>query len=158
MNDAAFRVRPLDPDVADRIRSSRRDATGRPVVPVKDGARHQCRACLTLSGEDEEVLLVAHRPFTGEHPYAETGPIFVHARPCAFTGDPAAWPAEMPRRSVTLRAYDAEERIADATVVGGRDERSVEDGLATLLADPRVAFVHARNAGYGCFIFRVDRA
>jgi hypothetical protein len=30
--------------------------------------------------------------------------------------------------------------------------------LAELFADPQVAYVHARNLTYGCYMFRVERA
>ena len=30
--------------------------------------------------------------------------------------------------------------------------------IAELLANERVAYLHARNSAYGCFMFRIDRA
>ena len=152
--NATFRVVPLDPSLAAAIRSTRRDAAGRPVLPWRDGARHQCRACLELSREDETVLLASLTPFETVQPYAETGPVFVHERDCAFTQPEGAWPTELPRSPV-LRAYSAKDQIVDAALVA---DRPVEDVVEELLSRADVAYVHARNAAYGCYMFRVERA
>lgn len=151
--NAAFRVVPLSPSAAAAIRSTRRDAAGRQVVEWRDGERHQCRACLELSREDETVLLASLTPFESVQPYAETGPVFLHERACAFTQPENAWPSEFPRSPV-LRAYSAKDEIVDAALVG---DRRVEDAVGALLAREDVAYVHARNAAYGCYMFRVER-
>src|SRR5262249_39464251 len=138
-----------------------RDAAGRPVVPWRDGERHQCRACLELSKEDETVLLASHTPFKTLQPYAETGPVFVHEGACTYSQADRSWPRELPRppllrpRSPILRAYSAKDQIVDAELVG---ERRVEDVVEALLSREDVAYLHARNAAYGCFMFRVERA
>jgi len=56
---------------------------------------------------------------------------------------------------LSLRAYDGEAMMTEAEVIEG--ERLAERASA-LLADERVAFLHAHFAGAGCFAFRVDRA
>jgi hypothetical protein len=150
----SFRVVPLAASLASTIRSTRRDAAGRAVLEWRDGERHQCRACLELSKENETVLLASLTPFETVQPYAETGPVFVHERDCAFSQPADAWPAEFPRSPV-LRAYSADDRIVDAALVA---DRPVEDAVRELLAREDVAYLHARNAAYGCYMFRVERA
>jgi hypothetical protein len=158
MSEAApnspFRIVPLPPDLAAGVRATRRDAAGRPVLLREDGERHQCRACLELTAPDEAVLLLSHRPFPSEQPYAETGPIFIHERACVRRGG-AEYPPEFPRHHVVLRAYSASDEIVDAELVG---EARVEDVIARLLSRREVAYLHARNDGYGCYMFRVERA
>lgn len=56
-----------------------------------------------------------------------------------------------------MRGYSAQDRIVYATgavtAVGALSARA-----ATLLADPRVAYVHVRSARNNCFQVRIDRA
>jgi hypothetical protein len=117
-----------------------------------------CRHCMTLVQPGEEYLVLAHRPFSAPQPYAETGPIFVHARPCERHPDSSDTPALLQRaRQVIVRGYSADERIiygTGALVEPGR----IADTAAALLDRPEVAFVHVRYAATNCFACRIDRA
>jgi len=77
---SVFRVVPLERDYAVRFRTTRRDASGQPVQERRDPEPHRCRVCLTLSAPDEAVLLLSHRPHPEGVVYAETEPLFIHAR------------------------------------------------------------------------------
>ena len=44
---------------------------------------YPCRHCLDFIPAGAAMLILSHRPFAGLHPYAETGPIFLCAGPCA---------------------------------------------------------------------------
>ena len=77
-------VRGLATEAADHIRAGGRDANGQPAVrQPADGSPSPCRHCLGLIAEGEELLIFAHRPFPGIHPYAEVGPVFLHAESCS---------------------------------------------------------------------------
>src|SRR5262245_46547634 len=57
---------------------------------VPDGDGVPCRHCLRNVEAGAEYLILAYRPFPQLQPYAETGPIFIHAESCtraAATGD-----------------------------------------------------------------------
>lgn len=149
-----FQIRPLSSEVADLARKTCVDGFGNALEVVRDGNPHQCRVCLTLSQSDEGVILLAHRPFESNQPYAETGPIFVHERVCQPYSNFSTYPPEFPRSAVVLRGYSAEDRIVDAQAVG---ERVVEDVIAEMFANPLIEYLHARNLGYGCFMFRINR-
>ena len=150
-----FRFVPLDAEYAARIRTTRRDAFGQPVQERQDPQPHQCRVCLTLTKPDEPYLLLSHRPHPAGALYAETGPVFIHARDCAPYAAQDRYPAEFPQRQVVLTAFSAEHAIVDSQHAL---ERAPEEVLEGLFADPRVAYVHARNLTYGCYMFRVERA
>ena len=45
--------------------------------------------------------------------------------------------------------------MIDADVVGGRE---VETLIQRLFVNPEVRYIHAHNAGRGCFAARIDRA
>src|SRR5437763_619376 len=109
-----FRVVPLSPELAERVRRLRTDDLGLPVLARRDGERHQCRACLELMRTDEAVLLLSFLPFASDGPYAERGPIFIHERACRFAGEEGSYPAELPRRRAVLRAYSEADEIVDA--------------------------------------------
>jgi len=155
MKESAFHIRALSPEFAAEIRSSRRDRRGREVSVRSDAGRHQCRACLRLTEPGERHLLLSYSPFASDHPYAETGPIFIHERECDPYESGAGYPPEFPRHDVVLRAYNAAEEIEDARRVG---PLVVDDAISALFANERVAHIHARNSEYGCFMFRIDRA
>lgn len=149
-----FQIRPLSPEVAEAARKNRVDRFGNALTVLRDGNPHQCRVCLTMSKPDEGVILLAHCPFESNQPYAETGPIFVHERLCQPYTDDSAYPAEFPRSAVVLRGYSSEDRIVAAEAVG---ERVVENVIGEMFANPAVEYLHARNLGYGCFMFRINR-
>jgi hypothetical protein len=152
MNENRFRFVAIPTEFAAAVRAGGR---GRTVVPVRDGARHQCRHCLTLSTPEETVLLASYSPFSADQPYAERGPVFVHQRDCGRYSREEEYPSEFPRRTAVLRAYDPEERQVASEVVG---DRPVAEVIGRLLSDPRISHLHARNVAEGCFMFRIERA
>lgn len=149
-----FRVSPLTPSFATRIRRDMKDAHGHALAVRRDALRHQCRACLRLTKPGEGFILLSYSPFASDQPYAEVGPIFIHEKECRFDEDAGAYPGEFPREAMVLRAYGAGDEIVDAALVNGRP---VEDVIAEFFENPRVAYLHARNGAYGCFMFRIDR-
>lgn len=151
---AGFRIVPLDAGYAAQRRATRRDMFGRPIEERRDAEPHQCRVCLELSAPGEPVLLLAHRPHPEGVVYAETGPLFIHARDCAPYADADRYPPRFPQRKVVLKAFSRAHEIVDAR--HALDARP-EQVIAALFADPRVDYIHARNLGYGCFMFRIER-
>jgi hypothetical protein len=150
-----FAIRPLAAEYAHELRTTRCDVFGQPIDERRDEAPHQCRVCLRLTAPGEAYLLLSHRAHWDDTLFAETGPVYIHARHCEPYADVERWPAEFPRAEVVLRAYDANHEIAAAELVGGR---ATEDVIGELFAMPRVAYLHARNSTYGCYMFRIDRA
>jgi hypothetical protein len=151
----AFRITPLPHGVVARIRRGMADDFGHALAVRHDSSRHQCRACLHLTEPGEGFILLAYSPFTSDQPYAEVGPIFIHERECRPYDVTLEYPAEFPREAVVLRAYTDRDEIADAVFVGNAP---VEDVIARMLEKPEVAYLHARNSTYGCFMFRIDRS
>jgi len=73
----------LPTDIAAAYRAGGRDAFGNPPErKLSDGDGNPCRHCLRNISEGAEMLVLAHKPFEGTHPYAEVGPIFL----CASEG------------------------------------------------------------------------
>ena len=115
-----------------------------------------CRRCLRNAELGDDLVLAAYDPFTLRSPYAGDGPVFVHADGCErFDSVPGAVSEQVNGRVLSVRAYDGDALMTDATVLKG--ERFTER-VDELLDDTRVAFLHVHFAGPGCFAFRVDRA
>lgn len=135
------------------------DANGQvPERKISDGDGVPCRHCLGYVGKDEPYLVLAYRPFPTPQPYAETGPIFLHAQDC-----PAYDPAlGLPRRNrdakgqQILRGYGSDDRIVYGTGVVVSAE-AIERAAAAILARDHVAYVHMRSATNNCFTLRIDR-
>ena len=112
-----------------------------------------CRSCLRIVPGGTRLILFAHQPFMTTGPYAETGPVFVHADACEpYRSD--TFPADFRPRTLVFRAYDANGLIHDAALAAGTD---AEATLARLFSDSAVSFVHVRNPAWGCFDFAVER-
>ena len=133
------------------------DANGQPPLKWRaEGRASPCRHCLGLISPGQEMLVLSYRPFVLAHPYAETGPIFLHASPCkpydAITA-PAWFDFLEP---ALVRGYGTDNwiRYDTARVVAGRE---IDSACQAILADSSVAYVHVRSK-YNCFQCRVDRA
>jgi hypothetical protein len=139
-----------------RLRDGGPDANGQPAaVRVAEGLANPCRHCLGLIAPGQEKLVLAYRPFDGLHPYAETGPVFLHASACEHY-DRARVPAWFDHLEPALvRGYGEDHWIRYDTgrVVPGREiARHCEE----ILGDPTVAYVHVRSK-FNCFQCRVER-
>jgi hypothetical protein len=70
-------------DVARAHQAGAPDANGqKPERHVSDGTGVPCRHCQRDVAADEPYLILAYRPFPRAQPYAEIGPVFLHAEPC----------------------------------------------------------------------------
>jgi hypothetical protein len=149
-------VRGIASEEVDVIRRGGADANGQPaLLRVAEGVANPCRHCLGLIAEGEGKLVLAYRPFPALQPYAETGPIFLHERPCErYEGEvlPAWFDFMDP---AIVRGYDADDWIRYDTgdVVAGPE---LGAACRRILADETVAYVHIRSK-FNCFQCRVDR-
>ena len=143
------------------LQSGGLDANGQ--VPEKvfsDGEGNPCRHCLENINEGEEMLILAHRPFGDIQPYAEMGPIFLHAKECAayVNAIDEEKPAVLKTNShYLLRGYDKNERIVYGTGSITPNEEITSQANA-LFGDSKVKFIHVRSASNNCFQARIERS
>lgn len=145
--------------LAAAYRAGAPDANGQvPERRVSDGDGVPCRHCLGNVEAGEDYLILAYRPFPGPQPYAELGPVFIHAEACPAYDPARGLPArESEGSGRILRGYGADDRIVYGTgIVVGNGE--IEDRAAAILGRPDVAYVHMRSAANNCFTLRIDRA
>ncbi len=135
------------------------DANGQlPEHAVSDGAGVPCRHCLKDVGAGESYLILAYRPFPSPQPYAETGPIFLHASPCPRAADADSIPAMLAKRKAHLvKGYNSQNRIVYGTgqIV---ESAQLDEAARATLERPDVAYLHVRSAVNNCYTCRIDRA
>ncbi|HEX4701984.1 MAG TPA: DUF1203 domain-containing protein [Pseudonocardiaceae bacterium] len=151
---STFRVEPIPASTLDRIRSTGRDEAGnepRERVDIEGGSPLRC--CLRDANPGERMLLIAHTPPGVTGPYAERGPVFVHAEPCDGYADTDSYPAGLTHRRQIVRGYDHNGNMATATVV--EDGLAAERELVELFARPDIRVAHVRNVAAGCYNFAV---
>ncbi|WP_274628646.1 DUF1203 domain-containing protein [Arvimicrobium flavum] len=127
-----------------------------PERKISDGDGVPCRHCLRNVEAGEPYLVLAYRPFPRLQPYAETGPIFLHAEPCARAPETDALPELFGKsKDYILRGYNSEDRIVYGT---GRVTPTAEilAYAANLLERDDIAYVHMRSARNNCFQCRIE--
>jgi hypothetical protein len=156
MTEILFHAMPSED--AENLWAGGTDAYGfLPETQVSTGAGHPCRHCLQNIEEGDELLVFAYRPFPTLQPYAETGPIFLHKKPCRRYQAEEATPAILTTsRDYILRGYSADDRIVYGTgAVTLKDDVSLY--AAQLFERDEIAYVHVRSARNNCYQCRIDR-
>ena len=157
MTDILFHAMPTED--AEAIWEGGKDAYGfPPETMVSDGPGHPCRHCLGDIDEGEELFVFAYRPFPELQPYAETGPVFLHAKPCQRYQAAEIQPVVLTTsKDYILRGYGDNNRIVYGTgaVILTGDVKKYAEGL--LLRDD-IAYIHVRSARNNCYQCRIDRA
>ena len=122
-------------------------ADGKPGFP--------CRITLEDVEPGETVLLVNYEHQPAETPYRSRHAIFVseQARETRRVVDEIP-PALAVRPALSLRAFDAAGMMLDAEIAPGA---ALEPVIVRMFADPATAYLHAHNAGRGCYAARIDR-
>ena len=124
---------------------------------LTQGSGYPCRHCLGFIGVGEAYLTLAYRPFPSLQPYAETGPIFLHAEPCArYEASEIPPPVLTQSPDFILRGYGHDDRIVYGTGAVTLREM-VEKRARELLEKPGIAYVHVRSARNNCYQCRVER-
>ncbi len=148
----------LATETAHALRAGGPDANGQaPERDISDGSGVPCRHCLSDIAAGEPFLILAHRPFPGAQPYAEIGPIFLHAEPCERHSETQGVPALfLSRAHALVRGYGKDDRIVTGT---GQVVPSAEIAMVArdLLARPQVAYLHLRSASNNCYQCRIER-
>ncbi|TPN66644.1 DUF1203 domain-containing protein [Mesorhizobium sp. B1-1-1] len=133
------------------------DAYGNtPERKVSDGDGMPCRHCLKNIADGDDYLILAYRPFPKLQPYAETGPIFLHAQECERAAESQALPEILDSPDYIVRGYGTDDRI-----VYGSGGVIATDAIAAraeaLLERDEIAYVHVRSARNNCFQCRIER-
>jgi hypothetical protein len=148
----------LPTDKVRALRSGAPDAYGqRPERRISDGDGVPCRHCLKNVAAGEEYLVLAYRPFPQLQPYAETGPIFLHAEECERADAGELLPEMLTSADYIVRGYGADDRIVYGTGAVVPTEQ-ISARAEALLERQDVAYLHMRSARNNCYQCRIERA
>jgi hypothetical protein len=154
MKTSSFRIVPLRTEIAE---AARREAeAGAPdhvFVTADSPSGYPCRHCLRWARPGERMILFPFVAIAPGRPYSESGPIFVHAEPCARYVTTHEFPSEF-RKGRVLRAYNSHHAMIAAEVANGGGPEAV---IERFLEEPETAFVHVRSASHGCYTMEVER-
>jgi hypothetical protein len=147
----------LETPVVRALQQGGRDANGQsPEREVSPGKGIPCRHCLRQVREGEPFLILAHRPFPAPQPYAEQGPIFLHAEACPRHEGESEVPPMLASPRYIVRGYSERDRIVYGS---GQlvETAEIPTAAEAMFRDPRIAYIHVRSASNNCYQCRIDR-
>lgn len=152
-----FRIVGLDPARYGRLWSASDEElaqAGAQRVVVSGEHSAPCRISLDDAAPGECVILLSYEHQPNPTPYRQQGPIFVRERQQRFDRVGVIPPA-LARRTLSLRAFDGRHMMIGAEIVEGAEATPM---LEDMLAEPKVAYIHAHFARRGCFAGLIERA
>ena len=114
-----------------------------------------CRVGLDDATPGDELLLLPYDHLRGNSPYRASGPIFVRRGASRRVLEAGELPPYVTRRLISVRAYDTDDMMVEASVCEGP---ALESRIKDFFARPDVRYIHLHNANRGCFSCRMDRA
>lgn len=145
----------------DHVRALQRggpDAYGQtPERRISDGDGMPCRHCLKNIAAGDAYLILAYRPFPELQPYAETGPIFLHAEECERADGSEELPEIPESPDYIVRGYGRDDRIVYGSG-GVIPTGAVVARAKALFERADIAYVHVRSARNNCYQCRIERA
>ena len=146
-------------EAARAYQAGKPDANGQaPERHISDGDGVPCRHCLNTIAKGDPYLIIAYRPFPDPQPYAEVGPIFLHAEKCErYEKSTDMPPILRDKAQYLIRGYGQDDRIKYGT---GQSVPPAElaDTAARLLEREEIAYVHVRSATNNCYQCRIEQA
>lgn len=116
---------------------------------------YPCRISLQHASVGEPVLLLPFEHLPARSPYRASGPIYVRRNATRFDAIDTLPDVLRRARLLSLRGYDAADLMCASDAVA---PAALEATITSMLADPRIAYLHVHNARPGCFACRIDRA
>lgn len=156
-----FKIVPLSAEYATRIRESRKDDFGNEVIEQVAKGYGPCRVSLKPFAVNEDIrLLCSYSPFEQANAFNQSGPIFINKNEVEAYTDVHRFPPEIKADKVnfplTLIGYSKSQKMVFTKLVGDND---VDELIVKIFNDePRIEYLHARNAEAACFICKIERA
>lgn len=153
-----YRYHALSSTLVDAYRNGAPDAHGNPPErAISNGSGNPCRHCLCDIPEGAAMLILAHKPFDGAHPYAEVGPIFLCADRCNQGGGTDRPEILTTSPDYLLKGYSTDDRIVYGTGAVVPTDK-IRARIKDIFADPGVAYIHIRSSRNNCYQARVERS
>jgi len=114
-----------------------------------------CRVSLQDAELGEEVILLSYQHHKTNSPYRASGPIFVRKIAKTATLDINEIPKMFNHRLLSLRGFDKNGIMKDASVTEGQNLR---EQIIQIFVNEEIDYIHIHNAKPGCFNCVVERA
>lgn len=116
---------------------------------------YPCRITLEDARPGETLLLMNYEHLPEDTPYRASHAIFVNESATATRRAVDEIPGCLAvRPAIALRAYDRRHMMLVAAIAPGAE---LEPLIRRMLDTPEVDYLHAHNAGRGCFAARIER-
>jgi hypothetical protein len=145
-----FRLIAIDSNTANRLRRG-----GGPTYVADEKPGYPCRQCRRDAEIGEELVLVSHDPFDQDSPYRSASPILLHLQPCKVAAPNAEIPSQLTGRQLSVRAFDQDAMMIDASIIDGAD---LATNLDRLFGNENTNRIHIHNASRGCWAVTAERA
>lgn len=139
----------------DAVRAAAMDEHGNPLAAYPAKGWEPLRCCLRTAPTGEAIALISYSPFTGQSPWAEVGPVYIHAEQCAGYPESGELPAELRTGPRILRTYYDDGSLDYEDIAYVPEGEDVEPVLRDLLGRSDVAEVHVRASMSQCFTYAV---
>jgi hypothetical protein len=114
-----------------------------------------CRVSLEDAEIGEEVILLPYQHHQTNSPYQASGPIFVRKIAQTAQLDINQIPKMLNHRLLSLRGYDNNAIMKEATVVEGKN---LNEQIIKIFENEEILYIHIHNAKPGCYNCVVERA
>jgi hypothetical protein len=114
-----------------------------------------CRVSLEDAAIGEEVILLPYQHHQTNSPYQASGPIFVRKIAQSAQLEINQIPKMLNHRLLSLRGYDNNAIMKEATVVEGKN---LNEEINTIFENKEILYIHIHNAKPGCYNCVVERA
>ena len=160
MNMPKFKIIPLSAAYAARIRETQKDDFGHEVIEQLAKGKGPCRVSLTPFEVGKDMrLLLSHSPFHIDNAFNQPGPIFINNEAVEPFADIYRFPPEIKADKIhfplSLIGYSKSQKMVFTKLVGDKD---VDMLIANIFDEnPKVEYLHARNAEACCFICKIEK-
>ena len=120
---------------------------------IAENGGYPCRISLTDATPGDAVILVHYEHHRVSPPYRSSFAVYVREHEEHFDAIGEV-PAQLRKRTLALRGYDAAGMLRNAEIVEGRE---LEAGIASTFADSQIAYIHAHFAKPGCYAALIER-
>jgi hypothetical protein len=117
-------------------------------MTVDENPGFPCRISLQDAGIGEEVILLNYMHHDVDSPYRASGPVFIRKDATTAVLEADELPLMLQHRLLSLRAYDKNAMMLNASVTEGKD---LKETLISFFKDDAIRYVHIHNARPGCY-------
>ncbi len=155
-----FKIIPLTAAFATEIRTNRKDLFGNDVVEQLAAGFGPCRVSLKpFVPQYDKRLLFSYSPFAIQNVFNQNGPIFISSENVEPYSDIYRFPPEIKADKInfplSLIGYSIDQQMVFTQLVGEQDIDELIDQV--LHNNPKIYYLHARNAEAQCFICKIER-